>query len=151
MSDRTCNVEDCERPHRARGLCTTHYKRWVNGDLRADVPVRTSESIGYTGAHERVNRTFGKAYEHCCVRCDGQAEEWSYDYLDQDDKIDVRRGIRYSLKPEHYMPLCTACHRWCDLGVKVRESGTLLKRRYRRHKRGDHSLCRPERECEPIA
>jgi hypothetical protein len=37
------------------------------------------------------------------------------------------------------------------LGIKVRENGALLKRRYRSHKRGDHSLCRPERGCEPIA
>lgn len=27
MPERTCSVEDCTRPHRARGLCSTHYNR----------------------------------------------------------------------------------------------------------------------------
>lgn len=28
MPDSTCSVDDCERLHHARGLCSAHYKRW---------------------------------------------------------------------------------------------------------------------------
>ena len=27
MKNRVCSVEGCERPHRAKGLCNTHYRR----------------------------------------------------------------------------------------------------------------------------
>lgn len=36
---RTCAVDGCESPHKARGWCTRHYDRWLhNGDVRADLP-----------------------------------------------------------------------------------------------------------------
>lgn len=25
-----CTLEDCDRPHRARGLCRLHYQRWLS-------------------------------------------------------------------------------------------------------------------------
>lgn len=28
MSDRTCSVNGCDKPHHARGWCHTHYRRW---------------------------------------------------------------------------------------------------------------------------
>jgi len=28
VTQRTCTVEDCDRPHIARGFCTRHYRRW---------------------------------------------------------------------------------------------------------------------------
>lgn len=31
-----CTKEDCGKPHRARGLCSTHYKAWSDGRLRED-------------------------------------------------------------------------------------------------------------------
>lgn len=37
---RTCSVDGCERPHDARGLCGTHYKRWSQyGDPLAGGPI----------------------------------------------------------------------------------------------------------------
>lgn len=36
-----CSALDCDRPHLARGLCSTHYKRWqVHGDAGTD-PIRS--------------------------------------------------------------------------------------------------------------
>lgn len=40
MSQRTCSIESCGRPHKARGWCGTHYLRWrVNGDVAVNTPV----------------------------------------------------------------------------------------------------------------
>jgi len=39
----TCSVEGCEKAHRAKGYCTTHYQRWrYHGDphMTADALVR---------------------------------------------------------------------------------------------------------------
>lgn len=34
MTQRTCDVDGCGKPHEAHGLCRTHYSRWRrNGDL----------------------------------------------------------------------------------------------------------------------
>lgn len=39
MLERTCSVEDCENPARARGWCTMHYQRWrKSGTLSSPVP-----------------------------------------------------------------------------------------------------------------
>lgn len=36
----TCSVEECDRPHTARGWCQGHYDRWRdNGDVHAEVPL----------------------------------------------------------------------------------------------------------------
>ena len=40
MPNRTCSVADCDYPARARGWCSTHYKRWeVHGDPNVGGPV----------------------------------------------------------------------------------------------------------------
>lgn len=40
MAERTCTIEGCERPHKARGWCRLHYRRWTTtGDPeRVDRP-----------------------------------------------------------------------------------------------------------------
>lgn len=39
MSEKKCQVEDCDRPYKCRGLCQVHYNRWrKRGD--PTVPVR---------------------------------------------------------------------------------------------------------------
>lgn len=48
---KTCTIEGCERPHRARGLCTTHRYRLDNG-LPMEVEVRQYE-------HERTCKVEG--------------------------------------------------------------------------------------------
>ena len=41
MSDRTCSVEDCEKPACVRGWCRAHYERWRRrGDVSPETPLR---------------------------------------------------------------------------------------------------------------
>lgn len=40
VGERTCSVEGCELPHRARGWCRNHWTRWRKyGDVMADKPL----------------------------------------------------------------------------------------------------------------
>lgn len=50
-NSKTCTIEGCERPHRARGMCTTHRYRFDNG-LPMEAEVRQYE-------HERVCKVEG--------------------------------------------------------------------------------------------
>lgn len=71
MSDRTCSIDECERPVSARGWCRSHYQRWYqHGDpLKGGPPrarpkpcaiescQREARSRGYCSAHyDRVRR-----------------------------------------------------------------------------------------------
>ncbi|WP_442867636.1 HNH endonuclease signature motif containing protein [Citricoccus sp. NR2] len=39
---RTCSIEGCEKPHRARGYCATHYTRWAkNGADGIEKPLKS--------------------------------------------------------------------------------------------------------------
>lgn len=40
MPNRTCSVDGCERPHKARGLCNTHAMRLARTGSTGDAPVR---------------------------------------------------------------------------------------------------------------
>ena len=62
----------------------------------------------YSTVHDRLRNERGRAQNHLCVDCGGQAYEWSYDGLDPEEMIDW--GHRYSTKPEHYAPRCRSCH-----------------------------------------
>lgn len=68
MTDRTCTIAGCDRPHRARGWCGTHYKRWTTtgdpggGEVRA-VTRRLSEVCAVDGCDRaRVQREWCKAH-----------------------------------------------------------------------------------------
>jgi hypothetical protein len=40
MTNRTCSIEDCVKPHLARGFCTAHYQRWRKHGEVPSVPVQ---------------------------------------------------------------------------------------------------------------
>ena len=44
---RPCSVPDCDRPHKAKGYCAAHYKRFLaTGDPEPELPIRQSEGRG---------------------------------------------------------------------------------------------------------
>lgn len=56
---RICSVEDCGKPHLARGWCGLHYQRWsVSGDPSADRPARSNK-----GEAQRFFREVVLTYE----------------------------------------------------------------------------------------
>lgn len=55
MADRTCSVEGCRKPHRARGLCASHYMVAYN---RANPykPAPGTRCMGAVGVRHRAGR-----------------------------------------------------------------------------------------------
>jgi len=33
-----CSIKDCKRPHRAKGYCNTHFKKWRAGEIEGHKP-----------------------------------------------------------------------------------------------------------------
>lgn len=126
---KSCSVEGCDNEHRARGLCVKHWCRWrEHGDpltvLPHVNPVMSGESnprwVGadatYGTVHWRMwrdDRASNYACDHCGVN---QADDWSYDHADPDEKQSERGP--YSLSREHYAPLCHSCHVRFDKAVR---------------------------------
>ena len=63
MTDRTCSIDDCERPAYCRGWCTKHYQRWRNhgstdhprppayGNCVADGCIKPAKTRGWCVTH----------------------------------------------------------------------------------------------------
>ena len=66
MAQRTCTITACERRHRARGYCSTHYNRLVVGEDKRH-PIRTVRCV-MCGADvvRRVDSTYQPT---CSVGC----------------------------------------------------------------------------------
>lgn len=110
-----CAMDGCRGKPIARELCSLHYERWSNfGDPLGGESRYHGDDIGYFGAHHRVRAACGDIKSHLCVKCGAQAAEWSYDHKDPDERIEALNGFPYSIKVQHYRPMCRSCHRKLD-------------------------------------
>lgn len=78
---------------------------------------RRVERPTYATAHYRVTQERGPANTHPCAGgCGEQASHWAYRHSDLDQLVEEHgreAGSVYSANPDHYAPLCRACHhRW---------------------------------------
>lgn len=86
MGQRTCSVEGCGRPHKARGLCKAHYAKWRYDQLpfaapgcSADGCERPHYAKGLCGSHYTRLRTTGSVgTEPLRVHGDLATRFWSY-------------------------------------------------------------------------
>ena len=127
ISVKVCGIDGCERKHKARGFCDSHYKRLKKfGDAGlAAFRVKGThggDDIQYKSAHRRVRDRRGPARGYLCVDCGVPAEEWSYDHQDPNQRFEWKadqagawRQMFYSTSPDHYEARCKACHREFDL------------------------------------
>jgi hypothetical protein len=123
VRETVCSIEECESPVNSRGWCRLHYGRWQRTGSPDTAPqLRPNwqgDSVGYSGLHTRIRKNRGKAASYECEHCSSTATEWAYDHRDPDECHDDRSGLAYSLKPEHYMPLCKSCHVRLDAENRV--------------------------------
>ena len=122
-----CNIEDCDHDQAALGLCDRHaqrYRKWGDPYYVEEKARRgrfnhfwSGDSVGYSGAHDRVRSARGRVQQYACVDCGDQAKHWSYDHADPDERHEMVSGslVAYSVKPEHYHPRCVPCHKRFDL------------------------------------
>lgn len=118
-----CAIEDCTKlRYQAHWLCGSHYMRQYRyGDPLADMRPPRRMDITYRTAHERISVDRGKADEHECAECGGQASQWAYRHGSADERVETVRTsdgrsfpAPYSPNPSDYDPLCGACHAWRD-------------------------------------
>lgn len=58
MSQRTCNVPECERPHRARGLCSSHYNSQHQARKTVEVACPTCGTVTVKQDNGKSTRRF---------------------------------------------------------------------------------------------
>lgn len=86
MSERTCELEGCGKPHVARGYCAKHYQRWathgdptkvaVNKGNRKPRPVVTERTCRACGFHGPVGDFKKKA--NICRKCSSErSRQWA--------------------------------------------------------------------------
>lgn len=108
-----CEIDGCDQPKVAKECCVKHYRRLQkHGDPHV-ASTRNPDDVGYAGVHGRLRTQRGRATEHECADCSGQAAEWAYDHGDPDERVDERNGP-YSVDPDRYRPLCRSCHHRFD-------------------------------------
>lgn len=129
MADRRCSVDGCARLHYGKGFCRLHYDRVRARGTTDLVTTRRprpdmagannrgwrGDAVSTDGAHRRVRKARGPASDYPCVECGGPAKEWAYDHLDPDERHHPHGP--FSLKIEHYQPMCVRCHRHFDGSV----------------------------------
>lgn len=97
-------------------VCSGHARR-PEGRIR--IP-NGSDAAGYDAAHKRILRAKGSARHRWCEHCDSVAHQWAFIHGSPDARpVGVKGNGRphgpFSLNPDHYMPLCAACHKVYDL------------------------------------
>jgi len=119
-------------------MCSTHYTRWAkHGDPlvvlktgrkpgygASEHGMYRGDKVGYHGAHKRIYRLRGPASSRPCADCGKQAQQWSYDGADPDERIDLGRGA-FSLDPERYQPRCIRCHKTHDVAALKSQGWTV--------------------------
>lgn len=71
MAQRTCSIDECERPRHARGWCRLHYRRWADHGDPLYVRRVTSCPQGHPYPE---NRTFSKGRAKGCKACNRDAQ-----------------------------------------------------------------------------
>jgi hypothetical protein len=124
-----CPVEGCEKPQNYNGMCKLHASRVArHGDPFAYTSHRernlargeanpnwTGSNATYSAIHQRLPRVKGRAADHPCAECGGNAKQWSYDHADPDER--TSEFGPYSTDLDRYIPRCVPCHKTLDLEV----------------------------------
>lgn len=117
----TCRSPQCSRPvaYRSQRLCRHHYlltRRRLGPPAERVTDGRGAarrEHVGYQAAHDRNEERHGLAGRYRCELCRHRAAHWALP-PSLASEVCPDTGLRYSLEPEDYMPLCRSCHSSLD-------------------------------------
>jgi hypothetical protein len=93
VTERSCSVEGCERPHSARGLCHTHYMRLRQRGLPLPPPVRL---LGAT-TEEKLLRNHEVDPETGCWRWTAAVDKGGYAQIRADGRRQKAHRVAYEL------------------------------------------------------
>jgi hypothetical protein len=79
----------------------------------------TAEAPAYKTCHNRVKSLRGRASDHTCVDCQGQANDWSYIGGASDEMFSPKAGA-YSGNPAFYAARCKPCHTSFDRASRMK-------------------------------
>ena len=116
-----CRLPHCPRPvaYRSQRLCRHHYlltRRRLGPPAERVTDGRGAprlEHVGYQAAHSRTEERHGPAGRYRCELCRHRAAQWALP-PSLASEVCPDTGLRYSLDPEDYMPLCASCHSTLD-------------------------------------
>ena len=91
MNKSTCNIGECGRPTRARGLCSKHYMRWLrHGDPRGGGRRYSTPEEAFAARTERLGK---------CLIWTGAKNSDGYGYLQVNGRI--TQVHRYAYEEAH--------------------------------------------------
>lgn len=85
MTQRTCSVDGCSRPHQARGFCGPHYGTWHRRTHGRGDAIFTNTCIE-CGGQWKTRRSEAK---YCSVQCKGNAYRTKVSLLPKDHPVVV--------------------------------------------------------------
>lgn len=127
VPDAICVVGWCGRKaERKDGLCRACNARIKARGTPDYVGNRTpDDECTYDTIHQRLRRFYGPASQYPCVDCGKTARHWAYTHDDDSERLGSVGGkpyvLPFSLKMEHYRPMCVKCHKRFDLSRSSRE------------------------------
>lgn len=130
-----CSVVDCGEKHRAKGMCQTHYLRWVRyGDVNL---TKINKGVGKTSEERFWNRVKKDANEKGCWEWQGSTNEHGYGrvgYQNRYFKTHILSWfLTYGKMPENNLlhdcdnpPCCNPKH--LHEGTKAQNSAEMVSR-----------------------
>lgn len=98
----TCTLDDCDRPHKARGLCGPHYKKWRR--------VNRPEQVRSEDRRDRERRKHLPEYIEDNRR---RAREWREENPDRSRDAQLR--AKYGIGVDQYNTILKQQHGVCAL------------------------------------
>ena len=125
MQERTCTIEGCDKPHRARGLCASHWNATYRKDQHREVPCTICGTLVVKNAPGRKRRPV--CSERCRYRVThGRWPETGKELVGPVERRRVPPQVKPTSRPAKVRFVATICG-WCAAPFlhDMRITGTL--------------------------
>ena len=127
MQQRTCTIEGCDKPHRARGLCASHWNATYRKDQHREVPCTICGTLVVKNAPGRKRRPV--CSERCRYRVThGRWPETGKELVGPVERRRVPPQVKPTTQPAKVRFVATICG-WCAAPFlhDMRITGTLSR------------------------